>query len=107
MGWSLRARRSGIGSDSWRSTDEGSKQIGDGDQCVEGNDRIGDGDHRGTSFPGRHPLRQEAPGPVGKLTAERTTTIAGPLETRDSQRLADERVPAVINGDGSSKLRSM
>jgi hypothetical protein len=51
MVWSLRARRSGIGSDSWRRTGDGGKQIRDSDQGVDRDDGIGDDDHGRASLP--------------------------------------------------------
>jgi hypothetical protein len=45
--------------------------------------------------------------PIRELTAEPATAVHRPLTARDRQRLADERMPAVVDGDGALKLRSM
>jgi hypothetical protein len=59
------------------------------------------------SAPATHPVGQETPRPIGELTAEATTAVNRPLVTRDRQYLADERMPAVVDGDRAWKLRSM
>lgn len=107
MAWSLRARRSGIGSDSLRSAGQGTQQIGQREQRVDGDHRFAHQHHGGTVFARRHPLGQETPGSIRELTAEPAAAIQGPLAARDRQRLADERVPVVVDGDEAWKLRSM
>jgi hypothetical protein len=52
-------------------------------------------------------LHRKTPCPISQLTAEPAAAVPGPLAARDRQRLADERMPAVMDGDGSRKLRSM
>jgi hypothetical protein len=107
MVWSLRARGSDIGSDSRRSADEGTEEIRQRQQRIQGDHRLGDQRHVRTAFPRRHPLGQETPRPIGELTAKRAAAVHGPLVARDGQRLADERMPAVVDSDGAWKLRSM
>ena len=107
MAWSLRARRSGIGSHSRRTAGEDAEEIGEREQRVQGDDRLADQRHVRTAFPRRHPLGQETPRPIGELTAEPAAAVDGPLVARDRQRLADERMPAVVDGDRAWKLRSM
>jgi hypothetical protein len=107
MAWSLRARKSGIGSDSGRSAGQGAQKIRQREQRVDGDHRLADQDHRRAVFARRHPVGQEAPRPIRELTAEPAAAVHRPLMARDRQRLADERMPAVVDGDGALKLRSM
>jgi hypothetical protein len=107
MAWSLHTRRSGIGSDSRRSAGERAEEIGDGGKRGHGHHGLVDQRHGRTVLARRHPVRQETPRPIGELAAEAAAAVDCPLMTRDRQRLADERMPAVVDGDRSWKLRSM
>jgi len=59
------------------------------------------------AFSRRHPLGQETPRPIGELTAKPAAAVHRPLVARDGQRLADERMPVVVDSDRAWKLRSM
>ena len=107
MAWSLHTRWSGIGSNSQRSGGQGREEIGQREQRIHGDDRFADQDHGRTALPRCHPVRQETPRPIRELTAEPVATVQGPLPARDGQRLADERMPRVLDGDRAWKLRSM
>ena len=105
--WSLRARRSGIGSDSGGSADQGAQEIRQREQGMDGDYRVADEVHCRAVFARRHPVGQEAPRPIRELTAEPATAVHRPLMARDRQRLAGERMPAVVDGYAALKLRSM
>jgi hypothetical protein len=107
MAWSLRDRRSGIGSDSRRSAGERAEEIGDGDKRGHGYHGLVDQHHGRAVLARCHPVRQETPRLIGELAAEAAAAVDRPLVTRDRQRLADERMPAVVDGDRAWKLRSM
>jgi hypothetical protein len=107
MAWSLHTRRSGIGSDSRRSAGESAEKIAEGEERVYGHDGFADQRHGRAVFSRRHPVGQKTPRPIGELTAEAATAVHRPLVARDRQRFADERMPAIVDGDGAWKLRSM
>jgi hypothetical protein len=58
-------------------------------------------------FAGCHPLRDEAPCTIRELTAQTNATVDGALPAYDRQRLIDERMPGIVDGDATRKLRSM
>jgi hypothetical protein len=98
---------SSVGSDCRRSRGEGAQEIGEGDQRVQCDHWLADQRHLRTALPRCHPVRQETPCPIGELAAEPVAAIHGPLVARDRQRLTDERMPGVVDGDGTWKLRNM
>jgi len=61
----------------------------------------------GASLAGRHPLGQQRPGAIGEQTREAATPAGEAMLPLDGQRLADERVPGIVNGGEARKLRSM
>jgi hypothetical protein len=54
-----------------------------------------------------HPLRQEGPCAIGQQTPQGTLPIGQPLDAPDSQTLADEGMPDIVDDDRPLKLRSM
>jgi len=54
-----------------------------------------------------HPFRKHCPRAIRQEACEGAAAVGQPQLALDGQRLADERVPGIVNGGEARKLRSM
>jgi hypothetical protein len=106
---SLLVFRHGLGFDSCgcRCPRQCSKQSDQRFQRRDADARVVD-EHQACALLARgHPFRQEGPRAIGQQTPQSALTVWRPLDALDDQALANERVPGIVDDDGTLNLRSM